>query len=105
MCAYMLHHHRGALNMQMWGLGVPILYCHLFRIGLGLGLLFAREFAGFFGGGVTAGGPRLLGGSGLPGLERIGWSGWMDFVGDWCGGVGLMIGGLLAVLFLLLLTG
>lgn len=84
--------------MQMWGLGVPILYCLLFRIGLGLGLLFAREFAGFFGGGIMVGGSGLLaegarGGSGLPGLERIGWSGWMDLLGDWCGGVGLVIGG------------
>eukprot|EP00903_Cladosiphon_okamuranus_P011017 g10406.t1 len=88
---------RGALNMQLWGLGVPILYCLLFRISLGLGLLFAREFAGFFGSRILAGDPGLLGGgasggSGLPGLERIGWSGWMDLVGDWCGGVGLMIG-------------
>lgn len=51
-----------------------------------------------------AGAPGLLtggakGGSDLPGLERIGWSGWKDLVGDWCGGVGLMIGGLLTVPF------
>eukprot|EP00752_Nemacystus_decipiens_P011465 g10180.t2 len=89
---------RGVLNLQMWGLGVPILFCLLFRIGLGLGLLFARELAGFFGGRIAAAAPGLLAGggrragSGLPGLERIGWSGWMDVLGDWCGGVGLVIG-------------
>lgn len=90
--------------MQMWGLGVPILYCFLFRVGLGLGLLFAQEFSAFFGGGGGGGGgggfvPPVLavsgtgaGAGGLPGLERIGWGNWMDLVGDWCGGVGLMIG-------------
>ncbi|CAM9823080.1 unnamed protein product, partial [Scytosiphon promiscuus] len=97
---------RGVLNMQMWGLGVPIMYCHFFRIGLGLSLLFAQEVASLFSAGAagreeggdggilspvlaTAGAGR---GASLPGLERVGWGDWMDLLGDWCGGVGLMIG-------------
>lgn len=28
----------------------------------------------------------------LPGLDRIWWGSWLDLLGDWCGGVSLMIG-------------
>lgn len=100
--------------MLMWGVAVPILICTLFRLGLGLSLLFAQEFFAFFGGEALigssgsaaavavgaveeAGGERGEGGI-LPGLQRICWGGWVDLLGDWCGGVSLMIGGCFSAL-------
>lgn len=88
---------------------MPIVICALFRLGLGLSLLFAQEFSAFFGGDVLMGspGPAAVAvadgmaedaagsrgeGAMLPGLQRICWGGWVDLLGDWCGGVSLMIG-------------
>ncbi|CAM9689851.1 unnamed protein product, partial [Ectocarpus sp. 12 AP-2014] len=48
---------RGALNMQMWGLAIPVLYCLLFRLGIGLSLLFAQEFSAIFLGAGGGGSP------------------------------------------------
>lgn len=84
--------------MLMWGLAIPVLYCLLFRLGIGLSLLLAQEFSAIFLGAGGGGSPSAVAGGergvSLPGLERIGWGSWMDILGDWCGGVGLMIGGL-----------
>lgn len=86
-----------------------MVFCVLFRLGLGVALLFAREVSEFVGGdeldfpprgGAMRSSPGLIKRSpGLPGLVRIWRGGWSDLLSDWCCGVSLMIGESISTIF------